>query len=156
MGLGMTIEDIAECMGVTRNTIYRRSEKNRLFVDQVRAETEAMAAKTIAKRITEIESKADIKQRLSKAAYDKLERLLERTEDDQLSLATLKEALDRTEGKAVDRKQIHQLTEHQETVTHQISEETVQRLTAFMTRPSHKALITAPEPANIIDIEPSN
>jgi transposase len=117
LGLGMTVDEVAEHLGISRNTVYRHSEKNRLFVDQVRAETEAIASKTIAKRITELESKADIKQRMSAKAYQRLEALLERTEDDGLTLSALKEALDRTEGKAIDRKQIHQLSEHKETVT---------------------------------------
>jgi transposase len=147
----MTVDEVAEHLGIGRNTVYRHSEKNRLFVDQVRAETEAIAAKTIAKRITELESKADIKQRMSAKAYQRLEALLERTEDDGLTLSALKEALDRTEGKAIDRKQIHQLSEHKETVTHQISEETIARLSAFMARPAHQPLIAA---AQVIDVEP--
>ena len=154
LGLGWTHEEIAEAEGVVRQTVYRHVEKGRIEVEKWRQFAESVSARTVAKRIQEIEEKQDLKQKLSAKAYQRLQGLLERGEDDGLTLATLKEALDRTEGKAVDRKAVLNL--NQTEVTHKLSPETEARL-AHLDRllPQYDRLqLPAPEATEAEVIEP--
>jgi hypothetical protein len=146
LGLEMPIAEIASRIGKSDVTVHRRRATAGEFIEKVRAWTASAAASTLEHKVRAIESKRDIKGRISAKAYQRLETLLEREEDDGLTLSALKEALDRSEGKALDRKAI--LSRHEETVTHEISDATLQRLTAFMNKPAHQGLIEAGQPQN--------
>lgn len=151
LGFDLPITEIAERVDRDAATVHRRRADKPDFIEAIRAYTSTIASTVLEKRIKAVEEKGDLKQRLSQKAYARLEELLSgEGAPDGLTLAALKEALDRTEGKALDRKAI--LSRHEETITHRIvSDETVNRLARFMAR--NELLLPAP-PVDAITIEP--
>lgn len=108
--LEWTQVEIAEHVGRTPQALYqRRTGAKKTFIDQIAA----FVAFGVEKKLRPRLDAADVKRRLSTKAYHNLELLLERTETDEngiekpvqdsLLLGAIKEALDRTEGKSIDR-----------------------------------------------------
>ena len=141
-------QEIADAVGFQASAISKRlrAPGHAEAIEKAKSWASAASARYLAKKIRDIETKADIKARIHEKSY----KLVERTVDDGLSAAEvgpvhLKAAdmgIERVEGKALDRKAI--LSQNNTTVTHELSDETVGLLTAFMGK--HQSLLPAMVP----------
>lgn len=135
LGAGMSVEKTAEHVGVAPNTVRNHLDgANKQFIFKVKAEVEAICAKTLAREVESLEEKY---KRLRPKAIDKLEQLVG-SDKDGVALGAVREALDRTEGKPVNRTVMLGQVEHQH--SHSLSDETLARLDALQNKLLPKAL----------------
>jgi len=137
-GFGYNFSEIARFAGVSEATVCRRRKERPEFIGKIQNFAEIGCRTKLAEKLKEIETKADAKARIQAAAYERLEQLLERGEADPkeldfLLLASVKEGLDRTEGKALDRKAIL-MKQQQDVTVHVVLDETVERIMSYASR----------------------
>lgn len=119
IGAGWTTNDVAQLFGVTHVAIVQRRKRNAALINKVIEWTRMATDKYVAERIKEAEDEiAERKKNIKKKSYRIIEKTLdhglaqdETSKPEKEHLAAAEMALDRTEGKAIDRKQIHQLNE---------------------------------------------
>ncbi len=103
-GLGLTQEVIASMAGVALSTVQYHIQINREAICHLKEYAALGATRALSVRFAELEADYNSKARSRRdRLYDELEKLLDRPERDGLKLATIKEGLDREEGKAVNR-----------------------------------------------------
>lgn len=109
--MGVRVEEIAARLDRKADTLYKRRarEYDRLY-SWVEKLVESELERNVAARVTKIQEHADLKAQIQKQSYRGLKKLVDRVDDegppDVLLLGAVKEGLDRTEGKALDRKAI--------------------------------------------------
>ena len=107
-GLGLTQEVIASMAGVALSTVQYHIQINRPDILHIKEIAAIGATRALSQRYAELEAKyaedynSKARSRRDRL-YEELEKLLERPERDGLKLATIKEGLDREEGKSVNR-----------------------------------------------------
>lgn len=160
LGLGLTWEEAADQLGVSRNTLYNRSAKNPTQFEAIRSKVAAAVATRDAKTLSQATGKtadmvATAHDRIS-GIFDKSFRLTERliqkaeAEGDDVSLDRLMEIHKNITvwsskfivSEAPKRLQMEGNVEHSHRM---VSDDTIQRLTTFMAK--HQALLTAPADA---------
>lgn len=157
--MGVAMREIAAMLGREENTLYKRRLRTKEQFEWLGAIVRAQLEAVIAKRVQKIQENADIKGRINKKSYEALEKLVDRKDTpefvDVLLLGSLKEGIDRTEGKALDRKAILQRNEK---ITR--TEVSIDDLAEFMEEvrrlnsPSETPLLTAATEAELVG--PSN
>jgi hypothetical protein len=125
-GVGWTLEEIASILGLAHSAIRSRTTYHRTRINEVKAWSSAASTAIIAKRIKENEEKADIKARIRTKGYQIIDKTLDQglqeeqevydkrskevkkvpvvVNENHLKAADM--AIERTEGKALDRKDI--------------------------------------------------
>lgn len=137
LGFGMTHEDISEHLDIAKRTIAYHLEKNSLYLQKVIAECQTIRAKTLAV----IQDKMDAKERVRQRSWSVLEKKLKKADgevicskcgdpadlpeemDDSIALGYLREGLDRTDGKSMNRITMMGQVEHKH--VHQVSQATL-------------------------------
>jgi hypothetical protein len=114
VGFGWTSEEIAQHTGVTRSAISGQKQNHRRLIDAVAAMTKVGVERLVATRIREAEMKfEEMKADLHKKGYrvmgktlDHAMNLPDEISPDTTHLRAAEMAIERTEGKPLDRKAI--------------------------------------------------
>jgi membrane-bound lytic murein transglycosylase B len=133
LGLGLTIEQSAEHIGIAQNTLREHRERFSTLIETIRAETEAVAAKKYAKKVRELEenvadrlSVADAKREVRDQVWNQLLRKLKTELPDDVFAKLSRTALEFSDEKPAQVQK--RISEHTETIEHRIADETWDRL----------------------------
>lgn len=174
-GMGLPMREIAARLGREMDTLYKRQQRGREAYGWIEQLAEAETERTVAARVQKIEAKADIKGRIHQKSYRVIERALDEPLRDgemacpecnakialpsapvnSVHMKAAEIALDRNEGKPLDRRTVvereERLIKHE--VLHHIDAadllNAVKQMERLATMRGMMALPPASEPINI-------
>lgn len=120
LGLGLSHDGLAELLGCSPNTVRNHLDRSGHLIMQIKAETEAIAAVSFAKKVSALEAKNDskqslreVKEEIRRETYEKLLAKLKGEIDDDLFVKLSRTALEFTDEKpAQTQKRISEYTEN--------------------------------------------